>query len=123
MQKISAEALPQVVLDHIAAYNDHDPDGLMATLAPDALVNDARREFLGHPAIQAWAGKEIFGDNVTLEIESAFEQYGSSIVRCRVDGDFDKSKLPDPLILTYYFAVRGHLITQLTILLNGKNTL
>jgi hypothetical protein len=123
MQKISAEALPQVVLNHIAAHNDHDPDAFMATLAPDALVNDAKREFLGHPAIRAWADKEIFGDNVTLEIESAFEQSGSTIVRCRVDGDFDKSKLPDPLILTYYFAVRGDRITQLIVLLNSKTAL
>jgi hypothetical protein len=44
MQKISAEALPQAVLNHIAAHNDHDPDAFMATLAPDALVNDAKRE-------------------------------------------------------------------------------
>jgi hypothetical protein len=65
----------------------------------------------------------IFGDNVTLEIESAFEQSGSSIVRCRVDGDFDESKLPDPVILTYYFAVRGDLITQAIILLNSKTAL
>jgi len=123
MQKISAEALPQVVLDHIAAHNDHNLDALMATLAPDALVNDAKREFLSHPAIRAWADKEIFGDNVTLEIEGAFEQSGSSIVRCRVDGDFDKSKLPDPVILTYYFAVQGNLITELIILLNSKTAL
>ncbi len=120
MQKISAEALPQVVRNHIAAHNHHDPDAFMATLAPDALVNDARREFLGHPAIRAWADKEIFGDNVTLEIESAFAQSGNTIVRCRVDGDFDKSKLPDPVILTYYFAVHGDLITQLIVLLNSK---
>jgi hypothetical protein len=123
MQKISAQALPQVVLNHIAAHNNHDPDAFMATLAPDTLVNDAKREFLGHPAIRAWADKKIFGDNVILEIESAFEQSGSSVVRCRADGDFDKSKLPHPVILTYYFAIRGNLITQVIILLNNKNAL
>ncbi len=120
MLKIATQALPQVILDHIAAHNGHDADALMATLAPDALVNDAQREFLGHPAIRAWAEKEIFGDNVTLEIESAFEHAGSTIVRCRVDGDFDKSKLPDQVILTYYFTVQGNRITQLIILLNSK---
>ncbi len=120
MQKISVDALPRVVLDHIAAHNNHDPDAFMATLAPDALVNDAKREFLGHPAIRAWAEKEIFGDNVTLQIESAFEHFGGTIVRCRVDGDFDKAKLPDPLILTYYFAVQGSVITQLIVLLNSQ---
>ncbi|WP_213775263.1 nuclear transport factor 2 family protein [Bradyrhizobium sp. dw_78] len=123
MRNISAETLPRIILDHVAAYRSHDVEAFMATLAPDALVNDAKREFLGHPAIRAWADKEIFGDNVILEIESAFEQSSSSIVRCRADGDFDKSKLPDPVILTYYFAVRGNLITQVIILLNSKNAL
>ncbi len=70
----------------------------MATLAPDALLNDAQREFVGHEAIRTWADKEIFGDNVTLATEVAYEQYGDIVARFRVDGDFDKSKLPDPVI-------------------------
>jgi hypothetical protein len=118
MQKISADTLSQVVLDHIASYGNHDLGAFMATLAPDALVNDIQREFLGHPAICAWAEKEIFGDNVTLEIVEAFSQAGSTIVRFRVDGDFDKSKLPIPLILTYYFTEQNGLIARLIILHN-----
>jgi hypothetical protein len=118
MQRISTATLPQVILDHIAAYQSHDPNAFMATLAPDALVNDIQREFLGHPAIRAWADKEIFGDNVTLEVEDAFSHADSTIVRCRVDGDFDKSNVPDPLVLTFYFAVQGRQITQLIILHN-----
>jgi hypothetical protein len=118
MQRVPAATLPQIVLDHIAAYNNHDKAAFMASLAPDALVNDAHREFLGHAAIRAWADKEIFGDNVTLEIEQGFQHRDSTIVRCRVEGDFDKSNLPSPLILTFYFAVAGEQITQLIILHN-----
>lgn len=121
MQPVPAAALRQVIRDHIAAYRNHDAEAFMASLARDALVNDIQREFLGHPAIRAWADKEIFGDNVTLEIEDAFEHWDSTIVRCRVDGDFDKSNLPDPLILTFYFAVQGQQITQL-IILHNKTT-
>lgn len=112
-------ALPQVITSHVAAYNNHDPDALMATFASDALVNDIRREFLGHAAIRAWADKEIFGDNVTLDIQEAYEQHGDFILRCRVSGDFDKTNLPDPLILTYYFSVRADRITQLIIIHNA----
>lgn len=121
MQKISTQTLPQVVHRHIAALNKRDLDAFMATLVSGALVNDAKREFLGHPAIRAWADEELFGVNVTLKIEEAYEQSGSTIVRFRVDGDFDKSKLPDPLILTYYFTIQNDLITQLIIVLNSKN--
>jgi ketosteroid isomerase-like protein len=112
------EALPGVVADHVAAHNNHDPDALMSTFATDALLNDAQREFLGHDAIRAWADKEIFGDNVTLDVEVAYEHYGDIVVRCRVDGDFDKSKLPDPVILTYYFRIVNEKITHLIVLLN-----
>ena len=68
--------------------------------------------------ILARAEKEIFGDNVTLEIEAAFEHFGNTIVRFNVDGDFDKANLPDPLILTYYFSVQDQHITQIIILHN-----
>lgn len=112
-------ALPRVITDHVAAYNSHDPDALMATFASDALVNDIKREFFGCAAIRAWADKEIFGDNVTLYVEKASEQHGDFIVHCRVNGDYDKTNLPDPLILTYYFSVRNDRITQLIIIHNA----
>jgi ketosteroid isomerase-like protein len=94
MRSISVEALPRVILDHVAAYRSHDMETFMAMLASDALVNDIQREFLGRQAIRAWAEKEIFGANVRLEIEHSFEHFGNTIVRFRVDGDFDKSNLP-----------------------------
>lgn len=118
MRRISSDALSRVICDHVAAYRNRDVGAFMATLAHDALVNDVQREFLGHPAIRAWAEKEIFGDNVTLEIDEAFSHAGNTIVRFRVDGDFDKSRLPNPLILTYYFGEQDGRIAQLIILHN-----
>ena len=112
-------ALPGVIAAHVAATNSHDPDALMATFASDALVNDIKREFLGHAAIRAWADKEIFGDNVTLEVQRAYVQHGDIHLHCRVSGDFDKTNLPDPLILTYYFSVPNDRITQLIIIHNA----
>jgi hypothetical protein len=123
MHTIAAETLPQVVHDHIAAHNNCDPGAFMATLTLDALVNDIQREFHGHSNIRAWADEEIFGPHVTLAIERAFEQSGNMIVRFFLDGDFDKSNLPDPLILTYYFTLRDDLISQLIILRNKSHTL
>jgi hypothetical protein len=111
-------ALPKVISAHVAACNGHDPGALMATFAPDALLNDDRREFLGRDSIRAWADKEIFGDNVTLAVERAYELHGHVVMHARVDGDFDKSKLPDPLILTYYFSITNDQIAQLIIILN-----
>jgi hypothetical protein len=112
-------ALPQVIADHIAAHNRPDPAAFLETFAPDAMLNDAQREFLGHDAIRAWAAKEIFGDNVTLEVQRAWEHTsGVIILHAKYDGDFDKTKLPDPLILTSYIVLRDNKISQLIILLN-----
>jgi hypothetical protein len=91
---------------------------VLATFAPDALVNDAHREFLGRDAIRAWADKELFGDHVTMDLQHAYEHHGNIILRAKIEGHFDKSNLPNPVILTYYFSVRDNLITQLIILLN-----
>lgn len=121
MQKVEATALPQIVRSHIEAINHNELEAFVSTMASNALVNDAKREFLGRTEIQSWARKEIFGDHISLEIKEAFEQSGNTIVRFHVDGDFDKSRLPHPLVLTYYFTIQDDLITQLIIINNSKN--
>jgi ketosteroid isomerase-like protein len=110
--------LPPVIADHIAACNAHDIDAWMATFAPDALVNDIQREFAGAEAIRAFATDEIFGTTVTMAVERALERYGNVTVHALLDGTYDKTGLPDPLILSFYFSVRDGLITQLIILHN-----
>ena len=99
--------LPRVVADHIAACNAHDIDAWMATFAPDAMVNDVKREFNGAAAIRAFGEKEIFGDNVTMAVDRAFDRHGDVTVHARFDGTYDKTGLPDPLILSLYFNPRG----------------
>jgi hypothetical protein len=111
-------ALPQVIADHIAAQNRSDPQAFLETFAPDAMLNDVHREFLGHDAIGAWAAKEIFGDNVTLEVRRAWQHTAGVILHAKYDGNFDKTDLPDPLILTNYFVLREGKIAQLIILHN-----
>ena len=110
--------LPRVIADHVSAYNKPDPEVFLATFAPDALLNDAQREFLGRDAIRAWANKEIFGDKVTLDVQRAYRHHGQIVLHAKVDGTFDKSNLPDPLILTFYFSVEADKITQLLVSLN-----
>ena len=94
--------LSGVLAEHVAAVNAFDLDAIMATFAPDALVNDARREFRGAAAIRRWAAKEMVGDRVTIDVTDVSATAGLVILRGRYDGDFDKSALPDELILTNY---------------------
>jgi hypothetical protein len=111
-------SLPSVILDHIRAHNTPDPAAFVATFTADALLNDARREWVGADAISKWAEREIFGDNVRVELDSAYEHNGTYIVRLKNDGDFDKTGLPDPIILTNYFKLIDNKIAELIVILN-----
>ena len=110
--------LPQPVAAYIQATNDHDSAAFLASFTDDALVNDIQREFWGSAAIGKWAEREIFGSNVTMEVVSSVDHYGDLIVTAKLDGNYDKTGLPDPLLLTFYFTLRGDKITQLIILHN-----
>ena len=110
--------LDPVVAEHIAAVNAFDEDGIVATFADNALVNDAHREFWGVEAIRRWVAKEMVGDKVTIELTEVIDHYGSTIVRGRYDGNYDKTNLPDQLILTNYFTVRDGKIVSLFVIRN-----
>jgi hypothetical protein len=110
--------LPKVVADHIAACNAHDLEAWMATFDPDAMLNDIQREFIGTAAIRGFGEKEIFGDNVTMDIHRAWDRSGNVTVHAKFDGTYDKTGLPDPLILSLYFSLRDGLITQLIFIHN-----
>jgi ketosteroid isomerase-like protein len=112
------DRLPKVISDYIAACNAHDVEAWMATFAPDALLNDISREFIGAESIRSFAVKEIFGDNVTMQVHRAWDRLGNVTVHTKFDGTYDKTGLPDPLILSQYFTLQGGLITQLIILRN-----
>jgi hypothetical protein len=111
-------ALATVLAEHIAAVNTFDEDAIVATFADDALVNDAHREFRGIGAIRRWVARELVADRVTIEVTEAFDHHGNTIIRGRYDGDYDKTNLPDELILTSYFTVHDGKIVTLIIIHN-----
>jgi hypothetical protein len=111
-------ALPPVVADYLAAINAFNLDGMVATFAPDAYVNDARREISGIDAIRRWAEKEMVGDHVTMEPLEVVDHYGETIVRSRYDGTYDKTNLPAELVMSDYFSVRDGKIVSLKVIRN-----
>jgi hypothetical protein len=111
-------SLPPVVAGHIDAVNAHDEDAIVATFADGALVNDAHREFWGSQAIRRWVAREMTGDQVTIDVTEVIDHDGDTIVRGRYDGTFDKTNLPEELILTNYFTVRDGKIVSLIVIRN-----
>ena len=110
--------LTGIVADYVSAVNAQDTDAIMALFAPDAYVNDARREISGADSIRRWVEKEIVGDSITMEVREVREHYGQAIVSSRYDGTFDKTNLPAEVVLTDYFQVTGGKIVSLTVIFN-----
>ena len=118
MTDTTTTSLPPVVAEHIAAVNARDTDAIMATFAQDAYVNDARREFTGAGAVRRWVAREMVGDRVTIDVREVLDHHGDTIVRGAYDGAFDRTNLPDEIILSNYFSVRDGKIVSLIVIRN-----
>jgi len=100
--------------DFVSSVNDGDAERFMALFAADAVVDDNGRTFRGSDAIREWSDREIFAVNVTLEPVRTFDEGGDVVVRTKVDGDFDRTGLPDPLFIDQRIATTGDKIVSLT---------
>jgi ketosteroid isomerase-like protein len=108
--------LPAPVLGFVQAMNMYDLDGMVSRFAPDAIANDQMRHYAGREAIQAWLAKEIAGDRVTMFVTEILRHSGGVAVLAKVTGDYDKTGLPDPLELRFYFTLAGDAIAQLVVI-------
>ncbi len=78
-------------------------------------VSGARRR---DPSSVSCPDKEVVGDHVTMEVREIVDNYGDIIVRAKYDGTYDKTNLPDELILSSYFSISDEKILSLTIIFN-----
>jgi hypothetical protein len=60
----------------------------------------------------------MVGDSVTIEVTEVVDHYGDTIVRGRYEGTFDRTNLPDEVILSNYFSVRDGQIVSLIVIFN-----
>ncbi len=106
--------LPEVAAAYVRAANNHDPAAFIACFAESAIVNDVGREFRGIEAIKAWSDHEIMDAQVTLEVLDVADRNGETVVTTKVDGNFDRTGLPDPVIIDHHITVKGDKIVGLT---------
>jgi hypothetical protein len=119
MSAITTADMPAPVRAYFEAMNNYDNAAMVAVFSTDALVNDVQREFWGPESITGWSAKEIVADKVhTTKFVEAKAHHGNYLVSAEFDGDYDKTGLPDPLVLTLYFSLDNNQITQLIILHN-----
>ncbi len=114
--------LPQVIKGFISAVNSHNAEAFINAFADDALVNDFARNFWGRDAIKKWSDEEIIKAKVTFETDDVIEHYGDYIVTALTNGNYDKTKAPDPLYLDYFFTLKDDKIIKMFVFLNkGKS--
>ena len=114
-----ATTLPASAAAYIQATNNHDAGAFIALFADSAVVNDNGREFRGLEAIKAWSAREIIAAEVTLEVLDAVVRGGEVVITTKVDGNFDRTGLPDPVIINHQITVEGDRISGLTCRLAG----
>jgi hypothetical protein len=110
--------LPAPIEEFVSALNSGNLEALLATFAAHALVNDQLREYWGSKEIAEWARHDLTGQHLTLQVGKVTRNGDHTVIAARVDGDFEKRGLPDPLIVTFYFSVLDGKLVQLIILRN-----
>lgn len=106
--------MPTVAASYINATNNKDAGAFLALFAPDAVVDDNGRQHAGLDAIREWSQREIFDANVTLEVLEARGNDAEAVVTTKVDGDFDRTGLPDPVIIDHQMLFSNKQIRQLS---------
>ena len=99
----------------LEAVNKHNSVALLSVISNTAVVHDEGKDYRGITEIKKWSDEKVFGTNVTLEPISTREQDSKTIVTAKVDGSFDKTGLPDPLLLDFYFTSDANKVTALSI--------
>ncbi|MCI0612392.1 nuclear transport factor 2 family protein, partial [bacterium] len=107
--------IPKPIADFIEATNKHNSDEFLAVIAETALVHDEGHDYRGISEIKKWSDEKVFGAKVILEPIRIIEQRNNTIVRMKIDGNFDKTGLPDPFVMDFYFTIDSNKISRLSI--------
>jgi hypothetical protein len=105
--------IPESIEAAVKAANDHDTIGFLSNFAETAMLADEGQEYHGIAAIEKWSDEKLIGDNVTFDITDIINNGDTSVVTAKVDGDFDKTGLPDPFVMELHFVTSGSKIERL----------
>jgi hypothetical protein len=107
--------LPQPVAAFFHTANDSDPDAFIANFTDNAILIDGAREYSGIIAIKEWSESDLFAAKVKYEVTNTAQRNQETVVTAKVDGNFDKTGLPDPLMLDHHFIITEGKISRLTV--------
>ena len=106
--------IPEPINSAINAANDHDSNRFLSNFVETAVLTDEGQEYHGIDAIRKWSDEKLIGANVTFVITDTKSSRDKTIVTAEVDGDFDKTGLPDPFLMALHFVTVGAKIKHLS---------
>jgi hypothetical protein len=113
--------MPQAIAAFVAATNAHNTDEFLATLADNAVLTDEGQDYRGIAAIKTWSDERYVGAKVTLDVVTVVNGGDNkTIVTAKVDGNFDKTGLPDPFLMDFHFTTDAGKISGLNTRLAGE---
>jgi hypothetical protein len=112
--------LPPLIEAFIRATNKHETDEFLAAMTDDAVITDEGQSYRGITAIKEWSDEKYIGAKVTLKPVGAVDRDGKIVVTVEVDGNFDKTGLPDPFLMDFHFTVNDSRIAAINIRLDGE---
>jgi hypothetical protein len=104
-------SLPSPIAAYIEANARLDPDGMLATFAPGAVVHDEGVERVGHDAIRAWIQSHIVAYKAIFTPDGWRQEDGYTVVEGPAAGDFPGS----PIRFVFRFEVKGGAIASLEV--------
>jgi len=105
--------IPHLANEYVEVTNNSEPARFLALFADDAIVHDAGRVHRGRAAIRDWSQREIFDVQVSIDVLDVAERDGRTVLTTKVDGNFDRTGLPDPVIIEQRFRFEGNAIQEL----------
>jgi hypothetical protein len=107
--------IPEPIAAFLEAIKKHDSERLLASIADTALIHDEGQDYRGLKEIKKWSDEKVFAPKVTLNPISMNLRDDKTIVTMKVEGNFDKTGLPDPLLLDFHFVIDATEVTALSI--------
>ena len=112
--------IPPPIADFVKAVNEHSSEAFLAVFAANAVITDDAHKYQGIAAIKDWDDEKNIGANITMNPIEIAEGDGKTVLTAEMDGNFDKTGLPDPFLMDLYFTHDENLISALEYRLAGK---
>jgi hypothetical protein len=113
---------PQPIIEFVSAINRHSTADVLQTLGQNVVITDEGQTYQSIEEARTWCDEKCVAAMITLRMIDVSEVGDETIVAFEIDGSFDKSGLPDPFLMDFYFTIKDSKVIRLSIRLRGESS-